>query len=109
MANTRSKNRVTKTVDRKPKRQSQKRSKSKPSGNESRADTKAGTVLGLLKRKTGATLAELVAATGWQPHSVRGFMSGTVRKRMALVLVSEATDDGRRYRIEQGGQQPASS
>src|SRR5690349_7391768 len=109
MAKTRTKNRAAKTVDRKPKPQSKKQSKSNPAGNESRPDTKAGTVRALLKRTSGATLAELLAATVWQPHSVRGFMSGTVRKRMGLVLVSEPTTDGRRYRIEQADQQHVSS
>jgi hypothetical protein len=107
MANTRSKSRSTKTAERKSKRQSPKPSKLKPTADEPGPATKASTVLGLLKRKTGATLAELVAATGWQAHSVRGFMSGTARKRMALVLVSDVTNEGRRYRIEQGDLQPS--
>jgi hypothetical protein len=95
------------TPKKRPKRQQKatqaKSTESKP------PPSKAATVLGLLKRKTGATLAELVAATAWQPHSVRGFLSGTVRKRMALVLLSEASADGRRYRIEQSDPHPASS
>jgi hypothetical protein len=39
-------------------------------------------------------------STGWQAHSVRGFLSGTVRKRLGLALISEAGDSGRRYRID---------
>lgn len=62
--------------------------------------TKSETILALLRREKGADIAELVAATGWQAHSVRGFLSGTVRKRMGLDLISERTEAGRLYRIE---------
>lgn len=57
--------------------------------------------LDLLSRGDGATLAELVAATDWQPHSVRGFLSGTVKKKLGLTLNSSRDDDRtRRYRID---------
>ena len=72
--------------------------------------TKSAMVLALLGRKEGATLAELMGATGWQAHSVRGFLSGTVRKRLNLPLHSKVTDDVRRYRIEgDAGSRRASS
>lgn len=61
--------------------------------------TKAATVLAALQRERGATLEELMAATGWQAHSVRGFLSGTVRKRLQLPLLTEDTAAGRRYRL----------
>lgn len=62
--------------------------------------SKAKAVIGMLSGSTGTTIADLVAATGWQAHSVRGFLSGTVRKRMGHELVSEKGADGeRRYRI----------
>ncbi len=62
--------------------------------------TKAEQVIKLLRRKNGATLIDLQTATGWQAHSVHGFLSGTVRKRMGLPLKSEVTDKGeRRYLI----------
>lgn len=62
--------------------------------------TKADKVLNLLKRTNGATLGELARATGWQDHSVRGFLSGTVKKRMGFDVISEKDDKGtRRYRI----------
>lgn len=62
--------------------------------------SKASFVLHLLEREPGATLPELLAATGWQAHSVRGFLSGTVRKKLGLNLISAADTDGsRRYRI----------
>jgi Protein of unknown function (DUF3489) len=55
--------------------------------------TKKDAVLALLQREDGATLAELMSATGWQAHSVRGFLSGTVRKRLALVVQRVARED----------------
>ena len=56
--------------------------------------------LELLRRPDGAGLEELQAATGWQAHSVRGFLSGTVKKKLGLTLGSDWTGDGpRRYRI----------
>lgn len=60
--------------------------------------------LDLLARRDGATLAELIAATDWQPHSVRGFLSGAIKKKLGLTLVSSKADgDVRRYRIVDAG------
>ena len=54
----------------------------------------------LLKRNDGATIDELIGATNWQKHSVRGFLSATVRKKLALPLLSEMRGTGERvYRI----------
>jgi len=53
-------------------------------------------VLDLLKRPGGATSKELQKATGWQPHSVRGFLSGTVGKKMGLAVTSTKGEDGER-------------
>jgi hypothetical protein len=64
--------------------------------------TKSACALDLLRRAEGATLTELMATTGWQAHSVRGFLSGTVRKRLQLPLRSAAGDGGRRYKIDAG-------
>jgi len=65
-------------------------------------DTKKELVLGLLRRKEGVTIAEIVKATGWQNHSIRGFISGTLNKKMGLKVESEKTDAGdRTYRITQ--------
>jgi hypothetical protein len=61
-----------------------------------RDGSKAATILNLIKRKEGATLKELMKATGWQPHSVRGFLAGTVSKRLGLVLTSTKSEDGER-------------
>lgn len=51
----------------------------------------------LLVRKTGASIAEMIEATGWQQHSVRGAMAGALKKR-GLTVTSEKTGDVRRYR-----------
>jgi hypothetical protein len=61
-----------------------------------RAGSKKHKVLALLKRRQGATLNELIKATGWQAHSVRGFLSGTITKKMGLTVRSEKRDDGER-------------
>ncbi|MBZ0309169.1 MAG: DUF3489 domain-containing protein [Anaerolineae bacterium] len=62
--------------------------------------TKADKILTLLRRPKGASLAELAVATGWQEHSLRGFLSGTVKKRLKLEITSEKDRKGiRRYCI----------
>lgn len=64
--------------------------------------SKQETILGLLRRPEGATLAQMMKVTGWQAHSVRGFLSGTVRKKLGLSLISETIDGHRHYRIDGG-------
>lgn len=76
-------------------------SSKRPIVSERRRDTKMEIVLKKLDSAKGITLGALVEATGWQPHSVRGFLSGTVKKKLGLPLVSEIGKDGvRRYRLD---------
>ena len=56
-------------------------------------------LLKLLRRKTGASIEDLTTATGWQAHSVRGAISGTLRKRLGLTVERTKTDGTTRYRI----------
>ena len=63
--------------------------------------SKKALVIAMLDGTEGATLARIMAATGWQKHSVRGFLSGAVGKKMGLKVVSSKTKDGERvYRIQ---------
>jgi Protein of unknown function (DUF3489) len=63
---------------------------------ESRKGSKTATILELLNRPGGATAKELMGATGWQPHSLRGFLSGTLRKKLSLEVLSAKSEDGER-------------
>jgi hypothetical protein len=60
---------------------------------------KLGTLVALLQRPEGASLDDMVAATGWQAHSVRGAMSGSLKKGFGLVIDSRKDDGQRTYRI----------
>jgi Protein of unknown function (DUF3489) len=61
-----------------------------------REGSKTNKILDLLKRPSGVTSKELMKATGWQPHSVRGFLSGTIGKKMGLTVTSTKGEDGER-------------
>ncbi|MER9408399.1 MULTISPECIES: DUF3489 domain-containing protein [unclassified Mesorhizobium] len=64
------------------------------------APTKTDVVIKKLKSAKGVTIQAIVEATGWQAHSVRGFLSGTVKKKLGHEILSETGKDGqRRYRI----------
>ena len=65
-----------------------------------RDGSKKAVILGLLQRKDGATLAEIMSATGWQAHSVRGFISGHLGTKLGLTVESTKSEAGERtYRM----------
>jgi hypothetical protein len=67
-----------------------------------RDGSKKAIVLDMLKRPEGATLADIMSATAWQAHSVRGFISGSLGKKMGLKIESAKRDDGQRaYKLGQ--------
>ncbi|MGE0769305.1 MAG: DUF3489 domain-containing protein [Hyphomicrobiaceae bacterium] len=68
-------------------------------GTKSPTKSKQANVLALLHRPQGVTIAAVVKATSWQPHSVRGFLAGVVRKKLGLNLTSELVNGERIYRI----------
>jgi hypothetical protein len=71
----------------------------KSSSDQVKTDSKQDRIVALLQRPSGATLDALVKETQWQKHSVRGFLAGTVRKKLKLPLLSEKIDGVRTYRI----------
>jgi len=74
-------------------RKSQKKSHSTKSA---RTGSKSKMILDLLKRPGGVTAKQLMQVTGWQPHSLRGFLSGIVNKKMGLTVTSTRGDTGDR-------------
>jgi hypothetical protein len=71
----------------------------KASSDRTRPVSKQDRIVVLLQRPEGATLDVLVKETEWQKHSIRGFLAGTVRKKLKLPLLSEKIDGVRTYRI----------
>ena len=65
--------------------------------------SKQSRVLAMLQSPAGATIAAMMKMTAWQPHSVRGFLAGVVRRRLKLKLSSTKTDGVRIYRIADAG------
>ena len=76
-----------------------------------RADrgSKQSRVIALLQSPTGATIEAMMKATGWQPHSVRGFLAGVVRKRLKLKLGWKKVDGNRVYQIASADRGKAAS
>ena len=64
-----------------------------------RDGTKQAQVIAMLRRKQGATIAQIVEATGWLPHTVRGFFAGALKKKLGLEVTSEKVGDTRVYRL----------
>ena len=64
--------------------------------------SKQSQVIAMLQSPSGATIAAMMKATGWQQHSVRGFLAGVVRKRLKLRLGSKKVDGNRVYQIASG-------
>ena len=73
-----------------------------------RSGTKQALLIGLLERPEGATIDEVIA-TGWQPHTVRGAISGALKKRLGMAITSEKVEErGRVYRVQPSGTLPIS-
>ncbi len=65
----------------------------------SRENSKQATIIGMLQRAEGATIAQICEATGWQPHTVRGTFAGSFKKKLGLTITSDKTQGGvRTYR-----------
>jgi hypothetical protein len=64
-----------------------------------RAGSKQARVIEMLMKPEGTTIDDIMKATDWQQHSVRGFFAGIIRKKLKLTLTSEAAEAGRIYKI----------
>jgi hypothetical protein len=64
-----------------------------------RRESKKAHLIAMLRAPSGATIEAMARAAKWQPHSVRGFLAGVVRKKLGLTLVSTDSENGRVYRI----------
>ena len=73
-----------------------------PTGTKPEPGSKQARVIAMLQSPAGATIAGMMQATGWQQHSVRGFLAGVVRKRLKLKLGSKEVDGTRVYRVATG-------
>jgi hypothetical protein len=92
--------RQRKTAAAKPRSKARKTSPAKSKKRAAPSQTKQDLVIQMLRRQSGVTIEDIIAKTGWQPHSVRGFFSGLVKKKLKLPLTSEVGKDGvRRYHV----------
>jgi hypothetical protein len=95
-----------KVANTKPKRGDMRKPRSAKRGKRV-STSKTQACLDLLSRASGATVGEMQKATGWQPHSVRGFLSGKVKKKLGLEIASTKEERGRVYRIARVAQDAA--
>jgi len=86
----------------KPARSRAKPAATSPRANKDQASSKQAQVIAMLQSDTGATIAAIMQATGWQQHSVRGFLAAVVRTKLKLKLESEKVDGVRIYRVISG-------
>jgi hypothetical protein len=94
--------RQRKTAVAKPRRRASKQTPVGSKRREMASQSKQDVVIQMLRRQSGVTIKDVIAKTGWQSHSVRGFFSGLVKKKLNLPLVSDVGKDGvRRYHIAQ--------
>jgi hypothetical protein len=92
--------RQRKTAAAKPRRKDKKASSASAKRRAATSPSKQDVVIQMLRRQSGVSIKDIIAKTGWQPHSVRGFFSGLVKKKLKLPLVSEVGKNGvRRYHI----------
>ena len=94
--------RLTLATARRAKKRLSKGKPRRPAQSSAHVGSKQEQILALLQSSKGTTVDTMAKATGWQQHSVRGFLSGIVRKKLGLNLVSEAGEAGRVYRIRDG-------
>jgi uncharacterized protein DUF3489 len=73
-----------------------------PGTSRANRSSKQERVLAMLRSPTGVTIEAIMKATGWQQHSVRGFLAGVVRRRLKLKLISKKVDDHRIYQVDSG-------
>jgi hypothetical protein len=71
-----------------------------PKTRTARAGTKQAQLIAMLRIPEGATIDEIVAATGWRAHTVRGVMAGALKRKLGLAVISEKIEDTRVYRID---------
>jgi Protein of unknown function (DUF3489) len=75
-------------------------SQNEPKPEQGKSGSKQSNVIAMLRSPAGATIDAMAKATGWQQHSVRGFLAGVVRKRLNLKLSSEEVNGHRIYKIK---------
>jgi hypothetical protein len=74
-----------------------------------RAGSKQARVIEMLMKPEGTTIGDIMKATDWQQHSVRGFFAGIIRQKLKLTLTSEAAEAGRIYKVTDNATSAAST